>query len=38
MPYITGTIIVQLLRVVIPHFETLYKEGQAGQNAVHHSY
>ncbi|MGA6128307.1 MULTISPECIES: preprotein translocase subunit SecY [unclassified Microbacterium] len=31
MPYITGTIIVQLLRVVIPHFETLYKEGQAGQ-------
>ncbi len=31
MPYITATIIVQLLRVVIPHFETLYKEGQAGQ-------
>jgi preprotein translocase subunit SecY len=31
MPYITATIIVQLLRVVIPHFETLYKEGQSGQ-------
>lgn len=31
MPYITASIIVQLLRVVIPHFETLHKEGQAGQ-------
>ncbi|MDM4761474.1 preprotein translocase subunit SecY [Galbitalea sp. SE-J8] len=31
MPYITSSIIVQLLRVVIPHFDTLYKEGQAGQ-------
>lgn len=31
MPYITASIITQLLRVVIPHFETLYKEGQAGQ-------
>ncbi|MEO6826753.1 MAG: preprotein translocase subunit SecY [Microbacteriaceae bacterium] len=31
MPYITASIIVQLLRVVIPHFETLYKDGQAGQ-------
>ncbi len=31
MPYITSSIIVQLLRVVIPHFETLYKEGQTGQ-------
>ena len=31
MPYITATIIVQLLRVVIPRFETLYKEGQSGQ-------
>ncbi|MGB4136554.1 MAG: preprotein translocase subunit SecY, partial [Microbacterium sp.] len=34
MPYITATIIVQLLRVVIPHFETLYKEGQAGQTKL----
>ena len=31
MPYITAAIIVQLLRVVIPHFEALHKEGQAGQ-------
>src|SRR5690606_33297862 len=34
MPYITAAIIVQLLRVVIPHFETLYKEGQAGQSKL----
>ncbi len=31
MPYITASIITQLLRVVIPRFEALYKEGQAGQ-------
>ena len=30
MPYITASIIIQLLRVVIPRFETLHKEGQAG--------
>ena len=30
MPYITASIIIQLLRVVIPRFEELYKEGQAG--------
>jgi len=34
MPYITASIIVQLLRVVIPHFETLYKEGQSGQSRL----
>nr|WP_274637620.1 preprotein translocase subunit SecY [Microbacterium bovistercoris] len=34
MPYITATIIVQLLRVVIPHFETLYQEGQSGQTRL----
>jgi preprotein translocase subunit SecY len=34
MPYITASIIVQLLRVVIPHFETLHKEGQAGQGKL----
>jgi preprotein translocase subunit SecY len=34
MPYITASIIVQLLRVVIPHFDTLYKEGQAGQSTL----
>jgi preprotein translocase subunit SecY len=31
MPYITASIIVQLLRVVIPRFDTLYKEGESGQ-------
>ncbi len=30
MPYITASIIVQLLTVVIPRFEALKKEGQAG--------
>jgi preprotein translocase subunit SecY len=34
MPYITASIITQLLRVVIPRFETLYKEGQAGQSKL----
>jgi preprotein translocase subunit SecY len=34
MPYITASIIVQLLRVVIPHFETLHKEGQSGQSKL----
>lgn len=31
MPYITASIIIQLLRVVIPRFEDLHREGQAGQ-------
>ena len=31
MPYITASIIVQLLPVVIPRFEQLRKEGQSGQ-------
>ncbi|MEP6981626.1 MAG: preprotein translocase subunit SecY, partial [Nakamurella sp.] len=31
MPYITASIIVQLLTVVIPRFEQLKKQGQAGQ-------
>ncbi|MFC4222641.1 preprotein translocase subunit SecY [Lysinibacter cavernae] len=34
MPYITASIITQLLRVVIPHFEALHKEGQAGQGRL----
>jgi preprotein translocase subunit SecY len=34
MPYITASIIIQLLTVVIPRFETLKKEGQAGQNKL----
>lgn len=31
MPYITASIIVQLLTVVIPYYEQLKKEGQSGQ-------
>ena len=31
MPYITASIIIQLLRVVIPRFDDLHKEGQTGQ-------
>ncbi|MGB3301901.1 preprotein translocase subunit SecY [Gordonia sp. (in: high G+C Gram-positive bacteria)] len=34
MPYITASIIVQLLTVVIPRFEQLRKEGQSGQNKM----
>jgi preprotein translocase subunit SecY len=34
MPYITASIIIQLLVVVIPRFEQLKKEGQAGQNKL----
>src|SRR4051794_41735576 len=34
MPYITASIIVQLLVVVIPRFEQLKKEGQSGQNKL----
>lgn len=30
MPYITASIIIQLLRVVVPRFEELHKEGQSG--------
>ena len=35
MPYITASIIIQLLRVVIPRFEELHKEGQAGLSLIH---
>ena len=34
MPYITASIITQLLTVVIPHFEELKKEGQSGQSKM----
>ena len=34
MPYITASIITQLLTVVIPHFEELKKEGQSGQTKM----
>jgi preprotein translocase subunit SecY len=34
MPYITSSIILHLLRVVIPRFEALHKEGQSGQSTL----
>lgn len=34
MPYITASIIMQLLTVVIPRLETLKKDGQAGQAKI----
>jgi preprotein translocase subunit SecY len=34
MPYITASIILQLLAVVIPRLETLRQEGQSGQNRI----
>ena len=34
MPYITASIILQLLVVVIPRLEALKKEGQAGQAKI----
>jgi len=34
MPYITASIIMQLLAVVIPRLEKLRKEGQAGQTKI----
>ena len=34
MPYITASIILQLLAVVIPRLETLRKEGQTGQARI----
>src|ERR687898_2096720 len=34
MPYITASIILQLLTVVIPRLEALKKEGQAGQAKI----
>jgi preprotein translocase subunit SecY len=34
MPYITASIILQLLTVVIPRLETLKNEGQAGQQKI----
>lgn len=31
MPYITASIIIQILRVAVPRFEDLHKEGQTGR-------
>ena len=34
MPYISASIIIELLKVVIPGLEKLYKEGEAGQKKI----
>ncbi|MGB8990570.1 MAG: preprotein translocase subunit SecY [Desulfobaccales bacterium] len=34
MPYISAAIIIELLKVVIPAIEKLYKEGEAGQKKI----
>ena len=34
MPYITASIIIQVMRVAVPKLEDLYKEGQAGQTKL----
>ena len=34
MPYISSSIIIQLLTVVIPHLERLAKEGEAGRRVI----
>ena len=34
MPYISAAIIIELLKVVIPALEKLYKEGEAGQKKI----
>ena len=33
-PYITASIIMQLLTIVVPRFESLSKEGEAGRNKI----
>src|SRR3974377_924676 len=34
MPYITASIILQLLQVVVPSLEKLHKEGEVGQERI----
>jgi preprotein translocase subunit SecY len=34
MPYISASIIIQLLTVVIPHLEQLKKEGEQGRKKI----
>ncbi len=34
MPYISASIIIELLKVVLPTIEKLYKEGEAGQKKI----
>ena len=34
MPYISASIIIELLKIVVPAIEKLYKEGEAGQKKI----
>ena len=34
MPYISASIIIELLKIVVPYIEKLYKEGEAGQKKI----
>jgi preprotein translocase subunit SecY len=34
MPYISAAIIMELLKVVVPHIDRLYKEGEAGSKKI----
>ncbi len=34
MPYISASIVMQLLSVILPHFEALKKEGEAGRRKI----
>lgn len=34
IPYITASIIIQLLTVIVPHFENLRKEGETGRRKI----
>ena len=34
MPYISASIIFELLKIVVPYIEKLYKEGEAGQKKI----
>ena len=34
MPYISASIIIELMKVVIPGLEKLYKEGESGQKKI----
>lgn len=35
MPYISASIVVQLLTIAVPYFQKLQKEGESGRNKIH---
>ncbi len=34
MPYISASIIIELLKIVVPYIDKLYKEGESGQKKI----